>query len=725
MKKFYQACGRAGVLLAVLAMLPGLVSAPALAERITAAWPDGAEMADSAAASAAGLPGVSQTAEAMEAKPESAVTFTFTDSGVTASDESAGGFSIDGTELLVNAAGVYTVTGACSEGTVAVKKGTTGVTLILENLTLACSSSAPLVCRKSTGVTLYLSGTNVLTDNENPEDENSEDEAVADAFEGAAIKVKSEGASLSITGDGTLTADGSNCKNGVKAGAESTVTVDGGTLLINAANNGLAADGAVIIRGGVVDIDADGDGIKASPDDGDTVSAGTVTIYGGEIAINAGDDGINAAGEIAIHGGAFTLDTADDAIHSDTYVTITGGTFTISAGDDGIHADTSLILGTAGGRERDPDIAINRSYEGLEAGTVYIYSGRHYVIASDDGINAAGGSGSGSDPGGGGDDHFNPGGGGPGGRMMGGLSGARLSASGDYSLNIMGGNVYVNADGDGLDANGDIAITGGKVEVWGQSSGDNEPLDYDGTLSITGGTVFAAGNAGMGVASPSGGSQGYISNAASSFGGGFRPGGGGTSGSFSSGSIIAILNGAAAAYHARAPKAVSYVFFSSPSASSSWTISTASAIHCALGSSWTHSWNDGVITTAAAEAESGVLTYTCGSCGAAETKTIPATGRAAGGGNTVTVNGTSAAVCLNLSGQAVSAGNYALIVAFYDGSGKMIAADMADPVALDSALSATVSDLACPESFASCAAFLLDSGGCPICERTALSAANA
>ena len=122
-----------------------------------------------------------------ESAPTASVTFTFTDSGVTASDESASGYEIDGTFLTVTAAGTYAVTGACSEGNITVKKGVTGVVLVLDDLTLACSSSAPLLCKKSTGVTLWLNGASVLTDNENPDDENSEDETVADAFEGAAV----------------------------------------------------------------------------------------------------------------------------------------------------------------------------------------------------------------------------------------------------------------------------------------------------------------------------------------------------------------------------------------------------------------------------------------------------------------------------------------------------------------------------------------------------------
>ncbi|MBQ7682736.1 MAG: carbohydrate-binding domain-containing protein, partial [Oscillibacter sp.] len=425
-----------------------------------------------------------------ESAPTASATFTFTDSGVTASDSAYDDW-ISGTALTISAAGTYAVTGTCSEGSVTVARGLTGVVLVLDALTLSCSTSAPLLCKKSTGVTLWLSGASTLTDNENPDDETSEDATVADAFEGAAVKVNSDGAALTIRGTGSLTADGSACKNGIKAGATSTITVSGGTLNITAVNNGLAADGAVIIKGGTLNVTATNDGIKASPDEDDTESAGTITIYGGEMNINAQSDGIKATGDITIYGGTFninaqsdgiqtdsnltisdgvfdittlngynsssfdsdtmsckglkasagsddsdddtdtatntltitggtfTLNTADDAIHSDAYIEITGGTFTIDTGDDGAHADTSLILGTNGGTvARDPDMTINNSYEGLEAGTVYVYSGRYHVRASDDGINSAGGTSDGTDPGGGGGNNFNPGGGGPGGRLM-------------------------------------------------------------------------------------------------------------------------------------------------------------------------------------------------------------------------------------------------------------------------------------------------------------------
>ncbi|MBQ1602701.1 MAG: carbohydrate-binding domain-containing protein, partial [Oscillospiraceae bacterium] len=77
--------------------------------------------------------------------PESELTFTFTDSGVTASAD-AEGYEIDGTALSLSAAGTYRITGTCSDGSITVKKGTTGVTLILDDLTLTSTDGSPLCC---------------------------------------------------------------------------------------------------------------------------------------------------------------------------------------------------------------------------------------------------------------------------------------------------------------------------------------------------------------------------------------------------------------------------------------------------------------------------------------------------------------------------------------------------------------------------------------------------
>ena len=80
-----------------------------------------------------------------------------------------------------------------------------------------------------------------------------------------------------------------------------------------------------------------------------------------------------------ITGGTFILDTPDDSIHSDGNITITGGNFLITSGDDAVHAEQNLILGEKNADNNLIIMNITKSYEGLEASQVYIYSGTYSI----------------------------------------------------------------------------------------------------------------------------------------------------------------------------------------------------------------------------------------------------------------------------------------------------------------------------------------------------------
>ena len=621
------------------------------------------------------------TEDTVSAVAEQSAVLTFSNSSIT--ETSAGsGYTIDGTTLTITTAGTYRITGSCTEGSVVVSKGLSNVTLILDNLSLSSSTTAPVVVKKSANVNIHLVGTSTLTDNEDPANETSTDTTVAEAFEGAAVKVKS-GSTVTFCGEGNLNAV-ANAKNGIKGGATAslifnqsgTINVSGNSKYYGATtsgaavNNGIASDGSIVINQGTYVIKAANDGIKSTPDatdetEGtviDTESAGTVTINGGTFDIDVDGDGIKAdtalninGGTFDIHtwkgysvwndtlanaysckglkasgdraeeagiepalnitGGTFTINTGDDAIHSDANATVTGGTFTIQTGDDGMHADTSLTLGTENGFDRDPDVNISTSYEGLEGGTVYVYSGRYYVVASDDGVNAAGGSTNGSDPGAGGGNTFNPGGrpGGGGGFNPGG----NTQTTGNYNIYIYGGDLYVNCNGDGLDSNGGLYLYGGTQAVFSmKSGGDNSPIDADGTISIQGATVIAAGSRGMDGSAQSswfGTNQKYTSSTTSYTAGKVINAKAG-----SSGSVVLSYS---------LPKAVNFTMVSWPSTVSSSTpsLTTATSVTACKGGSQSHSWNSGTVTTAATSTSSGVKTYTCTKCGATEKQTIPMT----------------------------------------------------------------------------------------------------
>lgn len=194
--------------------------------------------------------------------------------------------------------------------------------------------------------------------------------------------------------------------------------------------------------------------------------------------------GLKATNSILVENGTFTINSADDAVHSDVSVIINSGTFEIASGDDAIHAEEELTI-------TNGKINITNSYEGLEALNIAIKGGEIKLVATDDGLNAAGGT---DQSGMGGRDttfseeENQKGGGKPGGGM---------SSNSNGSIAISGGTLSINASGDGIDANGSIEISGGYTTVEGPTQGDTATLDYDSSAAITGGTFVGTGASNM------------------------------------------------------------------------------------------------------------------------------------------------------------------------------------------------------------------------------------
>ena len=64
-------------------------------------------------------------------------------------------------------------------------------------------------------------------------------------------------------------------------------------------------------------------------------------------------------------------------------------------------------------------------------------------------------------------------------------------------ININEGLLKIISEEDGLDSNGDITITGGKIIIFASSEGADQPIDQDGLLSITGDAIIVAGSNSM------------------------------------------------------------------------------------------------------------------------------------------------------------------------------------------------------------------------------------
>lgn len=408
---------------------------------------------------------------------------------------SGGGASCSGGVITISAAGTYILSGTLSDGQVVVDAGTGDlVRLVLNGASVSCSTSAAIYSKQAEKTVIILAdGTeNYLDDSSDYCYSEGEDEP------DAAVFAKGD---LSITGTGSLTVNAS-FNNGI--GTKDDLRISGGVITVNAANHAIRGRDSVAVAGGSLTLRAGNDGIQANNDvdtekgwivllggsydivsTHDGIQAETVlSITGGSYTITAGAGsagttatdtadtsdsfkGIKAGGDISISGGEFAIDSEDDCVHSNANVTISGGILTLSTGDDGVHADESLTI--SGG-----SIDILTSYEGLEGSNVYIQDGAVNIVASDDGINAAGGAD---------------------GNLTGGRFGQdSFGSGGSYAIEISGGSISIVAGGDGIDSNGSITISGGYVVSLINSTPDEGALDCDGTLSITGGTVIYGGS---------------------------------------------------------------------------------------------------------------------------------------------------------------------------------------------------------------------------------------
>lgn len=304
-------------------------------------------------------------------------------------------------------------------------------------------------------------------------------------YSGLNVTVKSTGA------------DGIKSTNSEDTG-KGYVMINGGTVNINAYEDGIQGEQSVEINGGTIDIytyqgsaygGTSGNTGSTRPGPGgmggDGNSNKTENSAKGIKAVGLYDTAgttYQSAGDITINGGKITVDSSDDSLHCAGKLTVTGGNLTLSTGDDGMHSDSDLIIGTAG-KETDyssPYIEILKSYEGVEGVNITQNSGTVIVTSRDDGYNAAGGTDSSGTQ--------NPGGWNPGG--WGGQGG------GNYTLTFNGGYTYVNAAGDGLDSNGSLTVNGGYVFV-SQTGGGNSPIDCDSKWSYNGGVVIAGGSSDM------------------------------------------------------------------------------------------------------------------------------------------------------------------------------------------------------------------------------------
>ncbi|MCR4872734.1 MAG: carbohydrate-binding domain-containing protein [Bacteroidales bacterium] len=313
---------------------------------------------------------------------------------------------------------------------------------------------------------------------------------------------------------GTLNVVG-NLKHGIKAGEY--ISLKNATLNVtSAAGDGISCNQYFLMESGTITIngtaddglqcDLDGDTSTGVTTDHEDEDCGNIYIEGGTITVTCTGEaakGIKCDGNINITDGDITVTTSGDGtwdeddletkaacgLSCDANINISGGTFTLTAtgsGGKGMKCDSVLTISggditvtTSGGLYYHDGTTENTNYTGntdnvssdyysspkgikagvkTESGSSYIYSGGlvisdGYVKVTTSGYNAEG-------------------------------------IESKNTLDISGGEIFVNAYDDGINSGQDLTITDGYVY---SRSTSNDGIDANGNGYLNGGLVYAIG----------------------------------------------------------------------------------------------------------------------------------------------------------------------------------------------------------------------------------------
>ena len=404
------------------------------------------------------------------------------------------GASFSDQTLTISQAGTYVLTGSGKNTKLVVEAADTDqVHLVFQNLTLEGEGTL-LQINKAQEVVISLAegSQNALTESQASDDE----------------KVKATIHSqvpLTLNGTGNLTLTALT-KNALEV--EDDLKVLGGTYTVKAANHGFKAEGALDIEAATLTIEAGKDGLHAEHDE--TTERANVTLNPTQLSIAATEDGVDAGNELTIKGGTITVSQSEEGLEA-RVIRQLGGDVTIKSSDDGVNAsagssskttDTSATSKTteASATSNSADTSPSASQATSDSATASALDSQATADpaatsqtdqASKDKNQTPPAPPAGQAPLQGGQPP--QGGQGPGGMPPGGQE------ESDPSLQIIleGGTLTVDAEGDGIDSNGTVTISGGSLVVNGSVHDGNGPLDASGDITITGGTVWALGTSDM------------------------------------------------------------------------------------------------------------------------------------------------------------------------------------------------------------------------------------
>ena len=457
------------------------------------------------------------------------------------------GVTVEDGTLTITKAGTYKLSGEY-QGQIKVETADSdAVRLVLDNANITNSSGAALNVVNADEVILYSASgtTNTISDG-------ADYTATGEDDPDAVVYSKAD---LTIAGEGTLKVNG-NHEDGIHT--SDGLVIASGTLEVNAANTGIKGKDYVDILGGTINVTAQQDGIKSTNDTDE--GQGWTRLSNGTVTVNAGDDGFKASRVVEISGGSLTVEQSDEGIEAQ-YINVSGGDVNVTSADDGMNAslktsdsestDSSANTSDAANQQQNNQQQNNQQQGSLpggqqsetsnqqQQGTGQPPQGQPPAVSgtSQDGTSQNGTSGTGQQqnntqnqgnqnmgqppamPGGNAQDGTSQNGTTgtgqqgmgqpPQGGMPGGGGGGTFEVI-DAAINVSGGNITVNAEGDGIDSNGVTTLSGGTLIVNGPSQGGNAALDTNGDLLLNGATVLSGSTADMFEAPSTNSTSGYL-----------------------------------------------------------------------------------------------------------------------------------------------------------------------------------------------------------------------
>lgn len=396
------------------------------------------------------------------------------------------GVTVEDGTLTITKAGTYKLSGEY-QGQIKVETADSdAVRLVLDNANITNSSGAALNVVNADEVILYSASgtTNTISDG-------ADYTATGEDDPDAVVYSKAD---MTIAGEGTLKVNG-NHEDGIHT--SDGLVIASGTLEVNAANTGIKGKDYVDILGGTINVTAQQDGIKSTNDTDE--GQGWTRLSNGTVTVNAGDDGFKASRVVEISGGSLTVEQSDEGIEAQ-YINVSGGDVNVTSADDGMNASlktsnsesTDSSANTSDAANQQQNNTQNQGNQNMGQPPA-MPGGNAQDGKSQNGTTGTGQQGMGQPPQGG-----MPGGGGGTFEVI------------DAAINVSGGHVTVNAEGDGIDSNGVTTLSGGTLIVNGPSQDGNAALDTNGDLLLNGATVLSGSTADMFEAPSTNSTSGYL-----------------------------------------------------------------------------------------------------------------------------------------------------------------------------------------------------------------------